>query len=740
MKWFRDLKVGRKLLVSFILVAVFSGIVGLIGVKNMAAMSEGARRMYERELLGLAFIKAANVDLLYLARAEKNVILSPSQEQRQRFADQATRAEASFLENMKKAKPLFWTEKGKDLMAKMEAAWEDYNRVRRQILATAMNEKFSDKKESITMSIGVGREKINTLEGIIKEATELKESNAHHVSDDGLALYHSGRAIMIGLALAAILLGIGIGFLVSRMIGGPVQKTVLMIEEMSKGHLGMRLDMAALDEIGAMARAMDRFADELQNTIVGGMKKIAEGDVTIEVTSKDDRDEITPALRKIVESLRGLVAEAAMLSKAAVEGRLAVRGNPEKFHGSYRDIISGVNDTLNAVIGPLNVAAEYVDRISKGDIPPRITDSYNGDFNEIKSNLNILVDSMDEIANGAEEIARGNLGITLKERSARDRLMHALSAMVKKLTQVVSDVRVAADNVASGSRQMSGSSQQMSQGATEQAASAEEVSSSMEEMVSNIKQNADNAQQTEKIALKAAEDAREGGKAVAETVIAMKEIAAKIGIIEEIARQTNLLALNAAIEAARAGEHGKGFAVVATEVRKLAERSQTAAGEINTLSATSVEVAERAGEMLQRIVPDIQKTADLVQEINAASNEQNSGAVQINKAIQQLDKVIQQNASAAEQIASTSEELLGQAEQLQDTIAFFDSVGSGRAAGRHDGDQGPRKSKAPSSPSPKPVLTATRGGNGPDDRQTGVSIRLAGDPERNSNDEEFERF
>ncbi len=177
-------------------------------------------------------------------------------------------------------------------------------------------------------------------------------------------------------------------------------------------------------------------------------------------------------------------------------------------------------------------------------------------------------------------------------------------------------------------------------------------------MVSNIKQNADNAQQTEKIALKAAHDAKEGGSAVTETVSAMKEIANKISIIEEIARQTNLLALNAAIEAARAGEHGKGFAVVASEVRKLAERSQVAAGEINRLSATSVQIAEKAGEMLTRIVPDIQKTAELVSEINAASAEQNTGAEQINKAIQQLDQVIQQNASVAEEMASTTEVVL----------------------------------------------------------------------------------
>ena len=278
------------------------------------------------------------------------------------------------------------------------------------------------------------------------------------------------------------------------------------------------------------------------------------------------------------------------------------------------------------------------------------------------------------------------MAIEVGSKDETGQLLNAMKNMVTNLIGIVSEVKGAAENVAAGSQQMSSSSEEMSQGSTEQAASAEEASSSMEQMASNIKQNADNALQTEKIAFKSAEDGQEGGKAVQQTVVAMKEIAEKISIIEEIARQTDLLALNAAIEAARAGEHGKGFAVVASEVRKLAERSQKAAGEISKLSGSSVEVAEAAGRMLTKIVPDIQKTAELVQEISAASNEQNTGAEQINKAIQQLDQVIQQNATASEEMASTSEELASQAEQLQSTIEFFKIDDSSRKTPRGVGN------------------------------------------------------
>ena len=282
----------------------------------------------------------------------------------------------------------------------------------------------------------------------------------------------------------------------------------------------------------------------------------------------------------------------------------------------------------------------------------------------------------------AHGVAAGDLTkkLDIDRKDEVGQLASALNSMVTRLDEVVMGVQAAAENVASGSQQMSANSEQMSQSSTEQAASAEEASASIEQMNATIKQNEINALQTEKIALKSAVDAQKSGKAVTEAVSAMKEIAAKISIIEEIARQTNLLALNAAIEAARAGEHGKGFAVVAAEVRRLAERSQVAAGEIDQLSLSSVRIAENAGSMLSQLVPDIQRTAELIAEISAASREQTSGADQINSAIQQLNVVIQKNTGASEEVASTAEELASQADQLQKAMAFFAVEGAKRAA------------------------------------------------------------
>jgi methyl-accepting chemotaxis protein len=354
----------------------------------------------------------------------------------------------------------------------------------------------------------------------------------------------------------------------------------------------------------------------------------------------------------------------------------------------------------------------------------------------------IISRALREAVDAADQLAAGNLTVSIESTTKDEtgQLMHAMHNMVEKLKEVVTDVKSASDNVAAGSQELSSGSEEMSQGASEQAAAAEEASSSMEQMTSNIRQNADNAAQTEKIAVKSATDAMEGGKAVEQTVHAMKDIAGKISIIEEIARQTNLLALNAAIEAARAGEHGKGFAVVASEVRKLAERSQKAAAEISELSSSSVDVAERAGELLVRMVPDIQRTAELVQEISAACREQDTGAEQINKAIQQLDQVIQQNASASEEMASTAEELNSQAEQLQSSIGFF-RIGHAAVSlsSRHAGKPANSGHTEPNKPVIKALAHAKANGyHKPAKRAVGMDLDLGEGSEPLDN--EFEKY
>ncbi len=273
----------------------------------------------------------------------------------------------------------------------------------------------------------------------------------------------------------------------------------------------------------------------------------------------------------------------------------------------------------------------------------------------------------------AERAAVGDLTGRLEGRFQAEMgsLARSFESMIDQLSGTIGSVMSGAAGVAASSSELTSASRSVSQGAVAQAASVEEISSSMEQMTSNIAQNAENARKTDDLARRGAQDAESGGRAVEQTVAAMRQISEKITIVEEIARQTNLLALNAAIEAARAGEHGKGFAVVAAEVRKLAERSGHAAGEIGSLAVSSVRVADEAGARLAGLIPTIQSTAELVQEITAASREQSTGADLINTAIQQLDHVIQQNAAASEQMAATSDSLANQAQRLQSIISFF---------------------------------------------------------------------
>ncbi|OQP85572.1 hypothetical protein BTR14_15415 [Rhizobium rhizosphaerae] len=629
----------------------------LYGVASLSTINRSSTDVIEGPVLRLEYALTASGKMSETIRAQKNALLSRTPDEVNRYMTSSNALNDELI-TVAKSGLAIASPQGKPYWEAVVADATTFKTVAAELYSLQNGGKLD---EAIELSNGKLRDIAAAMGQSIGKLIGVQKVAMQSARDANAELFDTTRNLLFALAGGATLIALIAASWIAIGISRGLKKITLAADAVALGDLDQTIEITTNDEIKDLIGTINVMTGNLRATAAVATE-ISLGNLAVDVKPLSERDSLGIAMKSMVTNLRETAASA--------------------------------------------------NQIALGDLTRDVTPLSDKDTLGIA--MKSMVTNLRETARVAETIANGDLTVNVKPMSDKDTLGIALETMVHRLRGVVGDALAASDNVSSGSQELSSASEQVSQGATEQASSAEEASASMEEMAANIKQNADNAAQTEKIARQSAKDAEASGQAVNRAVGAMRTIAEKISIVQEIARQTDLLALNAAVEAARAGEHGKGFAVVASEVRKLAERSQSAAAEISALSGDTVQVATEAGEMLNRLVPDIRKTAELVSEISAACREQDIGASQINEAIQQLDKVTQQNAGASEEMSATSEELAAQAEELQASIAFF-KVEQSQAAARQGARPAaaPARAKAPTAPAPvkrKPAAAAPAAG------------------------------
>jgi len=642
MRWFHNFNIGTKLLSAFVAVAVIAAAIGWIGYVQVSTMTANLHLMYIDRLVPLRDLGYANAALL-IARGEiANVLLAASPEEQRKYlavVDEQSRKIDELIARYNQTQLI--EEERKTLTLFLEA-WQKYQAERAKAIELLMNQRPLEARQIIDTTarpyLTEARQSLRALIDVnARVADEIERA-------DEAGAVAAQKQILVFMALG-IGAAIGLGIVIARAISRPLKLMAGAANQLALGDLEQEVAVTSRDEIGTLAAAFRSMIDS-QKQFAAAAAQIAGGNISASLKVRCDKDILSQSFEQLVQTLQALIAETSQLTQWSRDGQLSQRGDLTKFQGAFRDLVRGINDTIDAILKPIHEAGDVLEKVAGRDLTARVQGSYNGDHAKIKEALNRAVENLD---GGLAHIALG------------------------------------AEQVAAASNQISSGSQSLAQGASEQASSLEEVSSSLQEMASMSKQNAANAKEARQLAEGASASADQGVDSMNRLSSAIDKIkdssdqtAKIIKTIDEIAFQTNLLALNAAVEAARAGDAGKGFAVVAEEVRNLAMRSAEAAKNTASMIETSVKNAEGGVAINQEVLKKLHAISDQVRrvtevmaEIAAASDQQNEGVEQVTTTVEQMNQVTQQTAVSAEESASAAEELTSQSREMKAMVAGF---------------------------------------------------------------------